>query len=96
MRVAWQVFVDLGFQGRLRNSGELVRAEIFLFTQLLEEQGPALLNVPGYCITVPVAASRVPRSHRIEILLKVSGVWTTLWLEAPQARLYVLYDRWRR
>lgn len=90
-----QVFVDLTFQGRLRKSDELVGAEIFLFTQLLEEQGPALLDVPGYCVTVPVSASRARKSNRIEILLKILGAWTTLWLELRQPGVYVLYDRWR-
>ena len=94
MGVMCQVYVDLAFQGRLRRSGELVGAEIFLFTQLLEEQGPALLDVPGYCVTVPVRASR--KSERIEILLKVMGVWTTLWLEVRQPGVYILYDRLRR
>lgn len=91
-----QVFVDLAFQGRLRKAGELVGAEIFLFTQLLEEQGPAMLDVPGYCVTVPVPASRTGKSERIEILLKIVGVWTTLWLEVRRPGVYILYDRWRR
>jgi len=95
MAAICQVFVDLAYQGRLRKSGELVGAEIFLFTQLLEEQGPALLDVPGYCVTVPVPASRTRKSDRIEILLKILGVWTTLWLEVRQPGIYVLYDRWR-
>jgi hypothetical protein len=95
MGASCQVFVDLAFQGRLRKSAELVGAEIFLFTQLLEEQGPALLDVPGYCMTVPVAL-RARKSDRIEILLKVLGVWTTLWLEVRQPGVYIMYDRLRR
>jgi hypothetical protein len=95
MAAVCQVFVDLAFQGRLRKSDELVGAEIFLFTQLLEEQGPALLDVPGYCVTVPVLASRAGKSDRIEILLKILGVWTTLWLEVRQPSIYILYDRLR-
>jgi hypothetical protein len=91
-----QVFVDLAFQGRLRKSDELVGAEIFLFTQLLEEQGTALLDVPGYCVTVPVPASCGRKSDQIEILLKILGVWTPLWLEVRQPGIYILYDRWRR
>src|SRR4051812_29164441 len=62
MRASCQVFVDLAFQGRLRKSDELVGAEVFLFTQLLEEQGPAILDVPGYCVTVPVAERRARKS----------------------------------
>ena len=96
MGVICQVFVDLAFQGRLRKSDELVGAEIFLFTQLLEEQGPAILDVPGYCMTVPVAERRARKSDRIEILLKILGVWTTLWLEVRQPDAFVLYDRWRQ
>lgn len=92
MGVISEVYVDLSFQGRLRKCAELVGAEIFLFTQLLEEQGEALLDVPGYCLTVPVAAP-ARRSSRTEILLKVSGVWTTLWLEMRQPGVFVLYDR---
>jgi hypothetical protein len=42
-----------------------------------------------------VPASRVRKSDGIEILLKVMGVWTTLWLEVRQPGIYVLYDRWR-
>jgi hypothetical protein len=95
MGASCQVFVDLAFQGRLRKYNELVGAEMFLFTQLLEEQGPALLDVPGYCVTVPVSAAQVRKSDRIEILLKILGVWTTLWLEVRQPGIYVLYDRWR-
>lgn len=95
MGVMCQVFVDLAFQGRLRKSNELVGAEIFLFTQLLEEQGSALLDVPGYCVTVPVPESHARKSDRIEILLKIVGVWTTLWLEVRRPGIYVLYDRWR-
>jgi hypothetical protein len=95
MGATCQVFVDLSFQGRLRKSDELVGAEIFLFTQLLEEQGPALLDLPGYCVTVPVSASHARKSDRIEILLKILGVWTTLWLEMRQPGIYILYDRWR-
>lgn len=89
------VFVDLAFQGRLRKANELVGAEIFLFTQLLEEQGPAILDVPGYCVTVPVSERRARKSERIEILLKIMGTWTTLWLEVRQPGVFVLYDRWR-
>jgi hypothetical protein len=96
MGASYQVFVDLAFQGRLRESDELVGAEIFLFTQLLEEQGPSLLDVPGYCVTVPVPASRAGKSDCTEILLKVMGVWTTLWLEVRRPGVFVLYDRWRR
>ncbi len=89
------VYVDLSFQGRLRKADELVGAEISLFTQLLEEQGSAILDVPGYCVTVPVPASRARQPDRIEILLKIVGVWTPLWLEVRQPGIYVLYDRWR-
>ena len=95
MAASCQVFVDLAFQGRLRKSNELVGAEIFLFTQLLEEQGPAILDIPGYCVTVPVVGRRARKSDRIEILLKILGVWTTLWLEVRQPDVFVLYDRWR-
>lgn len=95
MATICQVYVDLAFQGRLRKSNELVGAEIFLFTQLLEEQGPSVLDVPGYCVTVPVTAARRGKSHRIEILLKILGVWTTLWLEVRQPGIYILYDRLR-
>lgn len=95
MAAMCQVYVDLAFQGRLRKSSELVGAEIFLFTQLLEEQGPALLDVPGYCVTVPVPASPALKSDRIEILLKIMGVWTPLWLEVRQPGIYILYDRLR-
>lgn len=96
MGASCQVYVDLAFQGRLRKSDELVGAEIFLFTQLLEEQGPSVLDVPGYCVTVPVPAGRARSSERIEILLKILGVWTTLWLEVRRPGVFVLYDRWRR
>ena len=89
MRAACQVFVDLAFQGRLRKSDELVGAEIFLFTRLLEEQGAALLDLPGYCITVPIEHP----AKRTAILLKVRGVWTTLWLEQPEDDVFVLFDR---
>jgi hypothetical protein len=85
-----RVFVDLSFQGRLRKANELVGAEVFLFTQLLEEQGTALLDVPGYCVTVPVAKRRLGK--RQAILLKVRGVWTPLWLEVRQPDVLVLYD----
>ena len=91
MGAANQVFVDLSFQGRLRKSAELIQAEIFLFTQLLEEHGTAVLAVPGYCLTVPAEMRLKP--HRIEILLKVMGAWTTLWLEERQPDVFVLYDR---
>jgi hypothetical protein len=90
-----QVYVDLAFQVRLRKSDELVGAEVLLFTQLLEEQGPAILDVPGYCVTVPVSERRARRSDRIEILLKILGVWTTLRLDVRQPGVFVLYDRWR-
>lgn len=95
MATSFQVYVDLAFQGRLRKSNELVGAEIFLFTRLLEEQGPAVLDVPGYCVTVPVSEHRDRKSDLIEILLKILGVWTTLWLEVRQPDVFVLYDRWR-
>ena len=95
MEASCQVYVDLAFQGRLRKSNELVGAEIFLFTRLLEEQGPAILDVPGYCVTIPTSKRRARKSDRIEILLKILGVWTTLWLEVRQPGVYVLYDRWR-
>lgn len=91
MGATCQVFVDLAFQGRLRRSAELIQAEIFLFTQLLEQHGATVLAVPGYCLTVPVAMRIKP--HRTEILLKVMGVWTTLWLEERQPDVFILYDR---
>lgn len=91
MGAACELFVDLSFQGRLRRSAELVRAEIFLFTELLEKHGTAVLTVPGYCLTVP--EEMLSKPGRIEILLKVTGVWTTLWLEERQPKVFVLYDR---
>jgi hypothetical protein len=96
MGASCQVFVNLAFQGRLRKCNELLGAEIFLFTQLLEEQGTAILDVPGYCVTVPISGRPARKSVRIEILLKILGVWTTLWLEVRQPDVFVLYDRWRR
>ena len=89
---AYHVFVDLAFQGRLRKSDELVGAEVFLFTQLLEEQGLALLNLPGYCV-IPPPGSAFAVGSRTTILLKVRGVWTPLWLEVRQPGTLVLYDR---
>jgi len=86
-----QVFVDLSFQGRLRKSAEFIQAELFLFTELLEEHGASVLTVPGYCLTVPVEMRTKP--DRIEILLKLMGAWTTLWLEERQPDVFVLYDR---
>ena len=93
MAAGCQVFVDLSFQGRLRKSDELAGAEIFLFTELLEEQGTALLNTPGYCMTIPPRGQRSADRDRIPILLKWRGVWTPLWLEVRQPDVLVLYDR---
>jgi hypothetical protein len=86
-----QVFVDLAFQGRLRKGDDLVEAEIFLFTELLEKHGTAVLDTPGYCIIVPVEERR--SGDRIVIWPKVRGVWTALWLEVRQLDVLVLYDR---
>jgi hypothetical protein len=91
MGVVCQVFVDLSYQGRLRKADELVGAEIFLFTRLLEEQGTALLNTPGYCLTVK--SSEWKDGDRNPILLKVKGVWSSLWLEVRAPDVFVLYDR---
>ena len=85
------VFVDFSFQGRLRKSSELIQGEILLFTQLLEEYGTAVLAVPGYCMMVPMAMRTKP--GRMEILLKVMGAWTTLWLEERRPGVFILYDR---
>ena len=93
MGVKSQVFVDLPFQGRLRKSAELVGAEIFLFTEMLEQHGTGVLDVPGYCLTVPVTGTRMSEPQRTKILLKLRGVWTTLWLEERQPNVFVLYDR---
>lgn len=93
MGAKYQVFVDLSFHGRLLKSAELFGAEIFLFIELLEQYGSAVLDIPGYCVTVPVTGSHMGKSNRIEILLKAMGVWTTLWLEVRQPNAFVLYDR---
>lgn len=89
---ACQVFVDLAFQGRLHRADELVVAEILFFTTLLEEHGMAVLDVPGYCLTIRSGAAK-PGSGRIAILLKVRGVWTPLWLEIRAPDVFILYDR---
>jgi len=93
MESVCQVFVDLAFQGRLRRYDELVKAEVLLFTQLLEEQGVALLDTPGYCIPPLEGISPRDEHGRMPILLKVKGVWTPLWLEEREAHVFVLYDR---
>jgi hypothetical protein len=87
-----QVFVDLSFQGRLRKSAEIVGAEIFFFTEMLEEHGTLVLDVPGYCLRVPINSTTTAKPNRIPILLKVVGVWTALWLEMRQPDVFVLYD----
>ena len=86
-----QVFVDLKFQGRLSKSAELVQAELFLFTSLIEEFGLTVLNTPGYCLRVPVEDCTTA-NERIAVLLKWRGVWTPLWLNFQQPQIFVLYD----
>lgn len=85
------VFVDLAFQTRLNSCSDFFKAEVFLFTQLLEEYGSPLLSVPGYSLTVPAEAGN-SENERIHIWVKLRDSWTPLWLEAPQPGIYVLFD----
>ena len=87
-----QVFVDLAFQGRLRDSSEEYQVVIFFFIKMLKQHGMTAIGVPRY--TVPVIGP--PKTaNRIEFLLKVMGVWTSLWLEERASGVFVLYDRSR-
>lgn len=87
---AYQAFVDLSFQGRLRKSAELYQAEIYYFLQLLEQYGMEALIVPGYSTIVLDANNSLDRT---EFVLKLRGVWTRLWLEERTSGVFVLYDR---
>ena len=85
-----QVFVDLAFQRRLRKTTEIFQAELYVFIEMLEKHGMMVVGVPRY--TVPVHSGPNAKG-RIEFLLKVMGVWTTLWLEQRHTGVFVLYDR---
>lgn len=87
---AYQVFVDLSFQGRLRKNSEIYQSEVYLFTKMLEQYGMAAIGVPRY--TMPVIDAAAP-SGRMQFLLRVMGVWTSLWLEERSPGVFILYDR---
>jgi hypothetical protein len=90
MEEAYQTFVDLAFQGRLRKQSEIYRAEIYLFIGLVNRFGEMMVGIPGYTLPVDEGSRQ---SGRIEFLIKVMGVWTRLWLEERKPGVFVLYDR---
>ena len=86
-----QVFVDLSFQGRLRKASEIYQVEVYFFTKMLEQYGMTAIGVPRY--TMPVVNRSTNKSGLTEFLLKIMGVWTSLWLEERSPGVFVLYDR---
>ena len=87
----YQAFVDLSFQGRLRKSSEIYQVEVYFFVKMLEQYGMTAIGVPRY--TMPVIGGPANSSGRMEFLLKVMGVWTSLWLEERSPGVFVLYDQ---
>jgi hypothetical protein len=83
-----QAFVEATFQGRL-NKPSLYRADIFYFRELLEEFGWDALTVPTYARLT----GNVTPAGRKEMLLKSTGVWTSLWVEERTSGVFVIHDR---
>jgi len=88
---AYQTFIDLSFQGRLRKSSEIYQVEVFFFLKMLEQHGMTAIGVPRY--TIPVIGKPKTGPGRAEFLLKIMGTWTSLWLEERSPGVFVLYDR---
>ena len=87
MGVSREVYVDASFQKRLFECSELFIAEVFLFTNLIEECGDQILNAPGYCFSTQA------EGERIRVWVKLLGSWTPLWIAVSQPNVFVLSDR---
>lgn len=86
------VFVEASFQKRLNSSSDLVKAEVFHFTQRIEAHGTAAFNSPGYSYSVPTEAAGTP-AERLSVWVKVRGTWTLFLIATPQPGVFVLFDR---
>ncbi len=86
------VFVEASFQKRLNSSSDLVKAEVFHFTQCVEEHGTAAFNSPGFSYSVPMEAAGFP-DERFRVWVKVRGTWTLFLIANPQPGVFVLFDR---
>jgi hypothetical protein len=87
------------FKPRRRVSGPSDRAIGFCISAK-RSYGPALTccaraYIPLGCIplsNIVLLPNATWCGDRIEILLKILGVWTTLWLEVRRPGIYILYD----
>lgn len=86
-----QCFIDLSFQGRLRDGDELLEAEILFFKEQVEEMGENVWHVRQYCMIESEYQSS--SGHRVLVLLlKTRGVWKKLHLKILASDIVYLSD----
>jgi len=90
---AYQAFLELGFQGRLQNVDELIRAELSVFRDLMEDYGLDVASVAKYSVTERIEVDDHQRELSRDVQLKILGTWTYIRVETRAPGVFVLHDR---
>ena len=88
---AYQAYLDLGFQGRLRQADELVRAEVSTFRDLIADYGLDATTVPKYTATGTIKRDASGQEISREVELKLLGTWTSVVIETRAPGVFVIY-----
>jgi len=90
---AYQAFIDLGFQGRLRKGQQTELIEILAFRELLGQFGLDAATVPKYTVTESIKYDAFGAERERTVLLKGAGIWTRYRVETRAPDVFVIYDR---
>lgn len=88
----YQAYIEIGYQGRLRQSDILLQTEVFFFKQMLESYGLDATDVPNLSVLSDVEHDAVGRELSRRIELKLRGVWTPIRVETRAPGVFVIHD----
>lgn len=88
---AYQAYLDLKFQGRLRQASELVRSEVSVFRDLVADYGLDATTVPKYTVTGVIRYDAMGQEVSRDVELKVLGTWTSVVVETRAPGVFVIY-----
>ncbi|HEX8535258.1 MAG TPA: hypothetical protein VF662_13920 [Allosphingosinicella sp.] len=89
-----QVYIELGFKGRLLKSSNPFQVEIDILKSLIEEFGlDAVTSVPGYCSGVEIDRDARGQERWTRFWMKTRSAWAFLVLEERAPGVFVLHDR---
>jgi hypothetical protein len=90
---AYQAFIELGFDARLRKSGGATYVEVVLFKKLLADYGLDAAVVPNYSVTTDIVLGESGDEARRTVWLKGQGSWITVVLETRAPGVFIIHER---